>query len=478
MPDPSERPTNTTSLRVIDQAEADRLIGERVNPEAEDRARIPEFQGAHLVDVRLRVSSMIMRVNFSRSELERVGFDGSNLDDAGFDRTRLKGCDLSHVNAARLWAEKAVFEECRFTQSYLRRSHFKQARLERCDLTQTELTAIFAVGASFRGSVLDRTTFELAWLDGADFADAQCTETVFRRAHLSGAKLGGVDLRGCDFAEADLRSADLKSADLQGARFAGADLRGAALAGARLQGADLSHANLSGADLRGADLTGAKVYGVSAWDVALDDAVQRGLVIVPPDQSPITVDDLEVAQFVYLMYQNPKIRRVIDTITSRAVLILGRFTPERKVVLDGIREELRRRDFVPILFDFEKPTQRDFTETILTLAGMARFVIADISNPKSSPLELQATVPNYMIPFVPILQIGEEPFEMFRDLKQKYDDWVLDPLEYDSLENLRLAFEPAIIVPALEKHAELTARKARELVKRDIRSYLPQNREG
>ena len=109
------------------------------------------------------------------------------------------------------------------------------------------------------------------------------------------------------------------------------------------------------------------------------------------------------------------------------------------------------------------------------LAGMARFVIADISNPKSSPLELQATVPNYMIPFVPILQMGEAPFSMFQDLKQKYGDWVLDVLEYDSLENLRLAFEPAIIVPALEKHAELAARKAREIVKRDIRSYLPRS---
>ena len=462
--------------RLIDQTEADRLLQERVNPAAEDLARIPEFQGAHLVDLTLCVSSMVMRVNFSGSVLERVNFDDSNLDGAGFDRSRLQDCDLTRINAARIWAEKAVFEQCRFANSYLRGAHFKQAQLERCDFTQTELTATFAVGASFRGSVLDRTTFNLAWLDGADFSEVQCRETVFRRAHMRDAKLGGVDLSGCDFTEADLRGADLKAADLQGACFAGADLRRAALGGARLQGADLSHANLSGADLRGADLTGASVYGVSAWDVALDDAVQRGLVIVPPDQSRITVDDLEVAQFVYLMYQNPKIRRVIDTITSRAVLILGRFTPERKVILDGIREELRKRDWVPILFDFDKPTQRDFTETVLTLAGMARFVIADISNPKSSPLELQATVPNYMIPFVPILQVGENPFAMFVDLKQKYDQWVLDLLRYDTLENLRLAFEPAIIVPALEKHAELAARKAQTLVERDIRSYLPQNR--
>jgi uncharacterized protein YjbI with pentapeptide repeats len=462
--------------RLIDQAEADRLIRKHVHADQGSGTRIDEFLDARIVDVTLTVSTMLMAVSFGNSDLERVRFDGSNLDDASFDRTRLKECDLSNLNAGRLWAAEAAFEECRFNGSYLRRSHLKQARLERCDLTQTELVASFAVGASFRGCVLDRTTFELAWLESVDFSEARCGETVFRRAHMREAKLGGVDLRGCDFAEADLRGADLTAADLRGACFAGADLRRAVLSGARLQGADLSHANLSGADLRGADLTGAKVYGVSAWDVALDDAAQRGLIIVPPDQSAITVDDLEVAQFVYLMYQNPKIRRVIDTITSRAVLILGRFTPERKVVLDGIREELRRRDWVPILFDFDKPTQRDFTETILTLAGLARFVIADITNPKSSPLELQATVPNYMIPFVPILQSREEPFAMFVDLKQKYDAWVLDLLVYDSLENLLLAFEPAIIVPALEKHAELAARKTQELVKRDIRSYLPQNR--
>src|SRR5262245_56135039 len=98
MPPPAEKPTDPAPLRVIDQAEADRLIHERVNPEAEDRARIPEFQNARLADMTLRVSGMIMRVNFSRSELERVNFDLSNLDDAAFDRSRLKDCDLSHLN--------------------------------------------------------------------------------------------------------------------------------------------------------------------------------------------------------------------------------------------------------------------------------------------------------------------------------------------------------------------------------------------
>jgi predicted AAA+ superfamily ATPase len=85
------------------------------------------------------------------------------------------------------------------------------------------------------------------------------------------------------------------------------------------------------------------------------------------------VDNLEVALFIYLLLNNERIRQVIDTITSKAVLMLGRFTSDRKAVLDAIRDELRQRGYLPILFDFEKPAGRDLTESISTLAHMARF---------------------------------------------------------------------------------------------------------
>src|SRR6185369_14604398 len=107
------------------------------------------------------------------------------------------------------------------------------------------------------------------------------------------------------------------------------------------------------------------------------------------------VDNLEIAQFVYLLLNNAKIRDVISTIAKKAVLILGRFNlPERKAILDGLRDKLREHGLVPIVFDFEKATERDFSETIKVLAGMSLFVIADVTNPKSTPLELQATVPD------------------------------------------------------------------------------------
>ncbi len=99
----------------------------------------------------------------------------------------------------------------------------------------------------------------------------------------------------------------------------------------------------------------------------------------PRGEPDVTVDNLEMAQFLYLLLSNEKLRTFIDAITSKAALILGRFTPERKAVLDAIRGELRRRNYLPMIFDFQKPGGRDFTETVVTLAHLARFIIADIT---------------------------------------------------------------------------------------------------
>ena len=78
---------------------------------------------------------------------------------------------------------------------------------------------------------------------------------------------------------------------------------------------------------------------------------------------------------------------MIDTITSKAVLILGRFSEERKPVLDAIRNELREHNYLPILFDFDPTTNQTIIETVKTLAGMSRFVVADLTDARSVPQE-------------------------------------------------------------------------------------------
>jgi hypothetical protein len=174
------------------------------------------------------------------------------------------------------------------------------------------------------------------------------------------------------------------------------------------------------------------------------------LIITPEGEPAVTVDDLEVAQFVYLLLHNEKIRRVIDTVGKKGVLLLGRFTKDRIVVLERLREELRKRGYVPIVFNFDKPETKDFTETVRLLASLSKFVIADITNPKSSPLELQATVPEIMVPFQPIIEKGEKPFDMLKDLQRKHD-WVFKTLRYSSLDRLMKTMDEEIIKPAEAK---------------------------
>jgi hypothetical protein len=218
-------------------------------------------------------------------------------------------------------------------------------------------------------------------------------------------------------------------------------------------------------DLTNADLTGCCIYGVSAWGLKLERTKQQNLIITLPDQPEITVDDIEVAQFVYLLLHNPKIRDAIDTISKRGMLLLGRFMEGRIEILEQLREELRKRGFVPMVFNFDQPETKDFTETVRTLAGLSCFVIADITAPRSTPQELQATVPEYMIPFVPIIEQGEEPFAMFKDLWVRHREWVFAPISYSSVEELVQGLDEGIIKPALARFDELMKKKVEELPK-------------
>ena len=213
-----------------------------------------------------------------------------------------------------------------------------------------------------------------------------------------------------------------------------------------------------------ATLTDCWIYGISAWGVKLSERTkQQGLIITPLVEPEVTVDDLEVAQFVYLLLHNEKIRKIIDTVGRKGVLLLGRFTEGRVVVLERLRDELRKRGYLPIVFNFDKPATKDFTETVRLLAGMSKFVIADITNPKSSPLELQATVPEIMVPFQPIIEQGEKPFAMLQDLWIKHRDWVFEPIEYSSVDRLVETMDAEIIGPAETRSDELVMRRAETL---------------
>jgi hypothetical protein len=156
------------------------------------------------------------------------------------------------------------------------------------------------------------------------------------------------------------------------------------------------------------------------------------------------------------LLHNAKIRDVIDTITSKAVLILGRFTDERKKVLDALRDELRKRDYLPILFDFDKPASRTTDETITLLARMARFVIADISDAKSVLQELRAIVPELpSVPVQPVIIATQEEPGMFDFYLNRPS--FLPVHRYDTPAQLLADLSDQVIGPAEAKALELRA---------------------
>jgi hypothetical protein len=66
-----------------------------------------------------------------------------------------------------------------------------------------------------------------------------------------------------------------------------------------LSRADLSGAHLIDTELCGATLTGSSVYGASVWNIKVDERTkQQNLVMTDRGEPVITVDDIEVAQFV------------------------------------------------------------------------------------------------------------------------------------------------------------------------------------
>ena len=356
------------------------------------------------------------------------------------------------------------------------------------DLHEAGLRRVFLGGADLTWANLIDADLSEAYLNGANLTWASLSGANLVGAKLSGAYLGKAGLIRADLTWAILSGAILREASLSGAKLFRADLSGADLRGAILSGTDLMRADLSGADLEGADLsnanlvetvltnganlTGCRIYGVSAWRPQVNETTrQNDLVITRHDEPVVTVDNLEVAQFVYLLLRHPKIRDVISTIGNKGVLILGRFTDDRKSILDALRVALRHRGYVPMVFDFEGAEERDLTETVLTLAGMSKFVIADITSPRSVPHELAVVLPNYMIPFKPILQKGEKPYAMFADYRKRFEKWVLPRLEYRDEAQLVAVLEDAIIHQVEEKHKQLLIDKAREDVAEDADDY-------
>jgi len=393
---------------------------------------IPDLSHSDLNDRNLRGTNFIA-CNLKGVKLNRSDLRGVNMRNADLSYSHISSADLSRVN---------------LISANLSKANIRQANLHSANLRNSNMAEVNLHDTNLRKAILDGSD-----LCGAHLIRVQARATKFRNVNLQGADLEGADLEGADlrycvFTGANLRRANLRSVNLTQAELDGADL----------SDANLSHVVIVQSNLQNSNLSNCRVYGLSAWDVKLQNSVQYDLIITRYHEPKITVDNIEVAQFIYLLLNNEKIRDIIDTVTSKVVLILGRFTTKRKPVLDSLREELRKHNYSPIIFDFGPPSSRDLSETIMTLAHLARFIIVDITNPRSVPQELQAIVHNLCVPVIPILGRASKAYGMFEGLN-KYP-WVLEIFRYDNKSQLINSLVTSIIAPA---EAALTTLKSKSI---------------
>ena len=255
-----------------------------------------------------------------------------------------------------------------------------------------------------------------------DFSGAALSGVTILNAFAEGIRLHDTVIENTIFEEGDFSRADFSGAQFRNTRFNKTILTGANFDGATFVNCNLNRVNLVGASFCVREITETVVYGIAAWDLTTSaEMKQSKLVIektyefysdlVAAGKIPLMVDDIELAQFVYYLSNHRRIRDTLNILNARGVLVLGGFRNGGLERLNAIRERLARHGYMAMVFDFARPDSLSLTETVVTMAGLSKFVVVDVTGP-SIPHELQAIFGQLK---KPMLAIGN-PYAMFPDL--------------------------------------------------------------
>ncbi|MEM7190922.1 MAG: pentapeptide repeat-containing protein [Pseudomonadota bacterium] len=355
----------------------------------------------------------------------------------------LAGTDLSDRNLDKINFMRTDLTGCNLDGTELRRAHLKDA-----DLT----------GASLIGANLEHVNARQAVFAGVQARDANFSVATLRRAVFPGA-----DLTGARFHRAYLRQASLERANLTGAWMRFATFEKARCEGADFTDADLRYASMVRTDLRQAKLSNTYVFGVSAWQIRTDRATIQDLNVSrneTEDREPLRVPDLETAQLMALMLDGGGVRSLLNATANKMVLILGSFAADEKPVLDALRVALRDRGYVAIVFDFQRPDDRGFAETVVIMAGLSRFVVADFTNPKEIRREVPMIREQYRrVPIAAIAKSGGRlPITMIDYFD---DDEIAELTRYDDIPDLLAKLDSDVIAPAEAEASRIAERLKR-----------------
>ena len=155
-----------------------------------------------------------------RADLRSAKLFSAKLIEAKLSRARLRGADLrgADLRGAELLEANLTFANLRGAD--LSRADLFSAKLMGAKLIEAKLIEANLSFASLRGADLSRADLSRADLGKADLGKANLGKANLGKANLVEAHLIEVDLRGADLRGADLHEALFRRADLDGANFA------------------------------------------------------------------------------------------------------------------------------------------------------------------------------------------------------------------------------------------------------------------
>ncbi len=260
-----------------------------------------------------------------------------------------------------------------------------------------------------------------------NFSGINLTGVDINRAFAEGLNMQNAVLKNVNFEEGDFSRANFNNSKFINCKFNKTILTDAFFNGSTFHNCNLNRVNLTNADFCVKEITETVVYGISAWDLKTSEiSIQSKLVIektyglyseiIAEGRIPLMVDNIELAQFIYYLSNHKKLRDTINILNNRGVLLLGKFKDGGLERLYKLRDWFSDQNYLPMIFDFDRPSSLDYTETIVTLSGLSKLVVADLSG-NSVPQELHAILTNFVKPV--IVYHDKVAYSMLKDLKRK-----------------------------------------------------------
>lgn len=426
---------------------------------------MPDLQGAPLRGLALDGADL-HGADLSGAQLREAHLRRARLHKARLSESDLRWADLDEADLREVYLRQADLSGAHLREADLRGAYLREADLCGANLTGANLTMADLRAARLCEAHLSEVQLHIARLRHADLSKADLREANFRGAQLRQTCLRGANLQEANFrwasvvmsdlyeaemTQADLRWANLSVSDLRRACLSEVDFRGANLRGANLSAANLTKARLVETNFEEANLEGCDIYGISAWEVKLEGARQINLRITPDDEPAIIVDNLEVAQFLYLHLHNTYIRDVIGTIGKKIVLIIGAFSDARLDVLEAVREILRQNHYVPVFLAYSAEAPPVPPATFELLAQLARFVLVDITEAGSTTNIADDVMRHIAMPLQPIVCWPSMKSEEALEADRLQADSVLPTYRYTDVKSIWTSLYTDCLLPAEAK---------------------------